>query len=363
MSRSISRLISILLPNGFPNSVSSDYIEYQIWDTIQAFCSTITGAFSTHEILKSVGVGNETRTILSATFVWLLKDGCGHIGKIVFAWWKGCELDINSKKWRIRADIMNDVASAIETLILPNCLNHVTIILCITSLIKSLVGVAGSATRAALTLHHAIRNNFADVSSKDSAQETCVNLAASILSLFLLSYLKNELFFSVLFAIFSLIHIVANIKAVKSICLKSFNEARYLIVLEEYFKSGKVLSPKVVNKMERITIGQTVTLNSVVKIGITAQTLIDTYPNTYDLESITSLFDTSELFIVAEVKFGIGIYLHEEVQPIDILKSYFFAASFIQDKSLIRDNFWEVQNKWNDFISKSKKQGNILNSF
>lgn len=33
----------IFLPQGFPDSVSNDYIAYQIWDTAQAFCSTIMG--------------------------------------------------------------------------------------------------------------------------------------------------------------------------------------------------------------------------------------------------------------------------------------------------------------------------------
>lgn len=33
----------IFLPQGYPDSVSADYIHYQIWDTVQAFCSTITG--------------------------------------------------------------------------------------------------------------------------------------------------------------------------------------------------------------------------------------------------------------------------------------------------------------------------------
>lgn len=35
----------IFLPHGYPDSVSSDYITYQIWDTAQAFCSTITGKY------------------------------------------------------------------------------------------------------------------------------------------------------------------------------------------------------------------------------------------------------------------------------------------------------------------------------
>lgn len=43
--------------------------------------------------------------------------------------------------------------------------------------------VSGGATRAAMTQHHAIRSNLADVSAKDSAQETAVNLIASLTAL------------------------------------------------------------------------------------------------------------------------------------------------------------------------------------
>lgn len=32
---SINVLKEIFLPRGFPNSVSKDYTEYQIWDTVQ----------------------------------------------------------------------------------------------------------------------------------------------------------------------------------------------------------------------------------------------------------------------------------------------------------------------------------------
>lgn len=34
---------NLFLPQGYPDSVSEDYINYQFWDTIQAFCSTING--------------------------------------------------------------------------------------------------------------------------------------------------------------------------------------------------------------------------------------------------------------------------------------------------------------------------------
>lgn len=76
------------------------------------------------------------------------------------------DLDVDSKKWRLRADILNDLAMTTELFLLPYYTKYSIYILCLTTMMKAIVGVAGGATRAALTLHHAIRNNLADVSAK-----------------------------------------------------------------------------------------------------------------------------------------------------------------------------------------------------
>lgn len=118
---------------------------------------------TTHAILKGVGVGNDYVSPLSATVTWVLKDGAGHFGKILFAWAKGyhfyssipcqnffydffyfrTELDIDSKKWRLRADFINDVAMGIEIFMLPRFPEMSTYILCATSTMKAIVGVTG----------------------------------------------------------------------------------------------------------------------------------------------------------------------------------------------------------------------------
>ena len=38
---------NVFLPEGYPHSVSDDYMTYQIWDTIQAFASSISGSLAT----------------------------------------------------------------------------------------------------------------------------------------------------------------------------------------------------------------------------------------------------------------------------------------------------------------------------
>jgi hypothetical protein len=61
-------------------------------------------------------------------------------------------LDGDCKKWRLFADVLNDMAMALE-LLMPMLLSYSTHILCIATALKSIVGVAGGATRAAITQH------------------------------------------------------------------------------------------------------------------------------------------------------------------------------------------------------------------
>uniref|UniRef100_A0A6B2EJK5 Uncharacterized protein n=1 Tax=Phlebotomus kandelakii TaxID=1109342 RepID=A0A6B2EJK5_9DIPT len=354
----------IFLPHGYPDSVSEDYLEYQIWDTVQAFCSTITGTLTTHAILKGIGVGTDAVNPLSATLTWVLKDGSGHLGKILFAWWKGSELDLDSKKWRLRADVLNDVAMGVELFVLPLFPHVSTYILCATTTMKAIVGVAGGATRSALTQHHAIRGNLADVSSKDSAQETCVNLVASFVGIFLLQAVTTPTALYGLFAIVTLMHIYANLRAVRAVCLRTFNESRLLITLEEYLKTGRMLPPREVNKLERVTIGQTVSLSHKVSIGLSAKHLVDHYKTSHEVENILTGFDHTDRFIIAETSRTIGIYLHFDARPQDVLKAYFYAVSYLQEEDRShqirqqnQQKYWEIQTKWNDFYSLAQTEG------
>jgi len=55
----------------------------------QALASTITGSLATEAVLKGVGVGDEKATPVAAATTWLIKNGSGHIGRILFAYVEG----------------------------------------------------------------------------------------------------------------------------------------------------------------------------------------------------------------------------------------------------------------------------------
>lgn len=243
---------SVFLPQGYPDSVSSDYLHYQFWDTVQAFSSSLSGTLATQATLRGVGVGNQDATVAAATMTWLLKDGTGMCGRILFAWRKGTKLDSEAKKWRLFADILNDIAMFVDILA-PYFPAFFTLITCVSGIFRSLVGVAGGATRAALTLHQARRDNMADISAKDGSQETLVNLAGLLVSLALVPFVTDNAALTLsLFFLFTVLHLFANYKAVRSVVMETLNEARLSIVLQEYLKDGRILSPLEANQTEPV---------------------------------------------------------------------------------------------------------------
>nr|XP_020014226.1 RUS1 family protein C16orf58 homolog isoform X2 [Castor canadensis] len=251
----LAGLQAVFLPQGFPDSVSADYLPYQLWDSVQAFASSLSGSLATHAVLLGLGVGNAKASVSAATATWLVKDSTGMLGRIAFTWWKGSKLDCNAKQWRLFADILNDLAMFLEIMapIFPICF---TMTVSTSNLAKCIVSVAGGATRAALTVHQARRNNVADVSAKDSSQETLVNLAGLLVSLLLLPLISDCPSLSLgCFFLLTALHIYANYRAVRALVMETLNESRLQLVLKHFLQRGEVLDPASANQMEPLWTG------------------------------------------------------------------------------------------------------------
>ncbi|XP_037111869.1 RUS1 family protein C16orf58 homolog isoform X2 [Syngnathus acus] len=263
---------SVFLPQGYPESVSGDYLQYQFWDTVQAFSSSLSGTLATQASLRGVGVGKQEATVAAATVTWLLRDGTGMLGRIVFAWLKGNKLDSEAKKWRLFADILNDFAMFMEILA-PFFPAWFTLIACTSGLFKAVVGVAGGATRAALTAHQARRDNMADISAKDGSQETLVNLAGLLVSLILIPLVTDNPALTIsLFFLFTALHLFANYKAVRSVVMETLNEERLSIALRRFLHDGRVLTPMEANRQEPVFLEFRKTLP--IKLGVRLQEVV-----------------------------------------------------------------------------------------
>lgn len=331
-SRIVSILKQIFLPQGYPDSVHPDYTAYQIWDTVQAFASTITGTLTTHSIMKGIGVGESSATPLAAAITWILKSGTGMIGSIMFAWWNGTELDGQCKKWRLFADILDDIAKGIELLV-PYFSSYSVVILCISTTMKSIVGVAGGATRTALIHHQAIHNNVADVSAKDGSQETCVNLIASFFGIFILSLFHEGQYLLELYLFLVAVHLYANYSAVKALCLDTLNEDRLAIIIKNYMMNERIPNPRKVNKEESVFLlkNSTRSIHDFdIKIGVSfANIMKRNIISCTEMEFLLKFFENKKYIITADIeKRNIFIILKKDVQSAEILEAYFYASMY-----------------------------------
>ena len=47
------------MPEGYPDSVTPDYLGFQVWDSIQALMSYVRGMLCSQAIMTGIGVGEQ----------------------------------------------------------------------------------------------------------------------------------------------------------------------------------------------------------------------------------------------------------------------------------------------------------------
>lgn len=232
------KLVEIFLPTGYPNSVSADYIDYQIYDSIQAFSSSIASLFANRCVLSAVGVGDESATSTSALFMKIIQETVGRLGTIVFAWKFGSALEPECKKYRYCADLVNDTAMIFDCLspMFPGSKNTKVIMLCASGLLRSICGVMAGGSRAALTQHFTdpTKGSIADVNAKDQSQETVITLVGMLTGSVVVSMVEGEglsMWITMLFLL--TLHLWTNYQAVAHVVIRTLNRQRTNVVFSD----------------------------------------------------------------------------------------------------------------------------------
>lgn len=257
-------LSSTFLPVGYPHSVTSDYLSYQIYDSIQGLSSYIRGMLCSQAVLLGIGVGDSAAIASSAAMQLVFRDAVGLIGGLLFTALEGSSFDSNAKQWRITADVLNDLALTIE-LVAPSFPSFFLAFLSIASACRAVVGVAGAASRTALTQHfaqHHPSSNAADITAKEGAQETAITLLGMLMGVGLLKLAALNVYIGwISFVLLTIVHVIANIYALRCLCISRLNAARLDILLHDYFiasnnieskEKRKVLSPRTVGALESL---------------------------------------------------------------------------------------------------------------
>ena len=199
--RSITgNLVSVFLPKGYPDSVNPDYRRYIIGQSISTLFSSAGGVLSLQCLLHAVGLGAGSIP-LAAALNWVIKDGLGQIGGVLFASLVNNRFDAEPKRWRFLSSLSLECSSFIE-LLTPLAPYYFIPIAAVANVGKNISWLAASASRAAIHNSFSIYENLADVTAKAGSQTILFSTIGTGEILALKSYLfiyslliDNSLFF------------------------------------------------------------------------------------------------------------------------------------------------------------------------
>lgn len=293
---------SYLLPEGWPESVAKGYAPYMGWRAIQHFFGGAMGVFTTRSLLASLGVGRPGTS--AAAINWVLKDGAGRFGKMLFAR-QGRKLDGELKQYRLAGNVLMEVGAGME-LATVWCPQFFLPLACLANLTKQVAAVTASATRAPIYKSLALEYNLGDITAKGESVGNLTDLMGTAVGIYLAK--KNPATWAA-FAGLSSGFLLASYLEVKSVRLPYLNRARLQIAARTFLEYGQVPDVDEANKREKLWpvtppwVGEKQPL-----IGVTVEEAFDS-PD--DLRKAIKLFEKSK-YVMA--------YRPEKRQPYVLLK-------------------------------------------
>jgi len=245
------QLLTPFLPAGYPSTVTADYTPYQIYDSLQAFASTIAGLLTSRAVLVGMGVGSENASATTATLLSIAQESIGRLATIFFAHAFSQRIEAEVKYYRFLADIVNDAAFVLDCLSpgLPPLARMPA--LCVSSACRAVCGVAGGSSKAILSAHFAKAGNIGELNAKDGSQETVVSLLGMWVGGLVVSRVHGIVETWVWLLALLGMHLWANWMAVRSVRLTVLNKGRTAIVLEGLMK-GVTMGVQEVGQREEI---------------------------------------------------------------------------------------------------------------
>ncbi|KAI1337582.1 DUF647-domain-containing protein [Xylariaceae sp. FL0016] len=323
-------ILDVFLPAGYPHTVTPDYTPYQIYDSLQAFSSTIAGLLSSRAVLQGFGVGDAASSATGAVLLTVLQESTGRLATILFAHRLGQAIEPECKRYRFLADVFNDSALVLDVLSPAFPHRARVLALCASGVLRALCGVSGASAKASLSAHFARSgNNLAELNAKDGSQETVVSLLGMLAGSLLVRLVQGRLAVWCWMALLVAAHLGTNYRAVRSVQMRTLNRQRATLVVREYLRSGRVLRPGQVAQREKI---------------LTWWRPRVAYAASYPRQGVISNSDLvryqASPFVITSGQEGQTIYLKTGATTIDTIDAWISALE--DPRSVINDEFWKA---------------------
>jgi len=246
-------IVGYFLPKGYPISVGKGYDKYIQLQAIAMLFSTTGGVLSMQSMLYAVGVGSGSIP-LAATLNWIIKDGLGQLGGVLFASIVSNRFDADPKRWRMVASGSMDISSFIE-LLTPLFPGYFLPLASIANVGKNISFLSASASRAAAHRSFATHENLADITAKAGSQSILCSMLGTGLGIGVATGIasftdgaSDLAYISTIgaFSICSIINLSATYFSLKNVTLTTLNPGRFDYIFDRYLENnGEFLTPQI----------------------------------------------------------------------------------------------------------------------
>jgi len=300
-----SRKENLFLPEGYPETVTSNYLRYTGWNIFQTFCSSALGVLSTQQLLLALGANSLTA---SAALNWVIKDGLGQLGGVVYAGTVGNKFDENPKHYKWMSSLSLNCSCGLEMLstLYPGAFLPIA---ALGTVGKNVSALAGSASKAAIHLSLSKKRNLADLTAKSGTQATASCLFGTFFGTFL-GYTFDYSGSLVAFGVLSASHLYACYKSLDCVVLNTLNPQRLDILLQEFKEKGRVLTPEEVSEKE-----------ATVRNYKPKDLVVGKLPSNMDIEECMKYWEGKEYLIVEQPQKTFLVF-KEEAEQKELVEGY-----------------------------------------
>jgi len=241
----------------FPEDVTPDYYSFTAWRFFQRCVSATVGVFGTQALLLALGI-KSGRLGQAAAISWVLKDGLGRVGKMLWAGSVGRDFDVDPKRWRFRSALMYAAGNGLEivTQIFPASF---LVVATGANTLKQVSMLTASATRNAMYRSFGGKaQNIANITAKGEAQIVVADLIGMTCGIQLSKALgagKGRLGnMNVLaaYVLLSAIDVLAIYQELRQVVFRTINPERLGMTVAAFVADGTVPPPPVVSRREPI---------------------------------------------------------------------------------------------------------------
>lgn len=361
-------LRTFVLPSGFPDTVSNDYLTYMLWQFPTNVTGWICSTLVTSSLLKAIGIGGGggSAAAASAAIKWVSKDGLGSVGRLFIGGRFGSLFDEDPKQWRMYADFIGSAGSIFE-LATPLAPGSFLLLASLGNFTKAIAKGLKDPSFRVIQNHFAVSENVGDVVAKEEVWGVAAQLVGLGLGVLLLgSPGISSSYWELVTTWVSIrsLHLWLRYQTLAVLRFDTINFKRAVILIEKFMSGSPIPDCEDCNVQEKILVPRTL-LDPRVRVGMKLEELLGSQPSADEVRQLLKLYEQEKYLLVLHPNsingFEARVVLKEGANSTTLLRSLYQACWLLRQ---IRQPvpLFEQNSRTSSFLN-SVKNGFRINSF